>query len=183
MYKIIAPTLFHEKICRLPGIGTLKMVPHSAVPDFVNGVIRAPYDIIEFDRSIDGSNEFNEFSAISELLQNHLNEKGNFLLDGIGTFIKSNDGEIAFDPYIVDDIFTPEITAERVIRQDASHNILVGDQQTTSAEMTEYFSEEKPVEKDNWWIWAIVLGAVGVGALLYYFLNNGTSYLGNIHRF
>lgn len=178
MYQIIASTLFQNKICRLPGIGTLVMVPHAAETDFVNGRIKAPFETIEFIAAGQDENLFNEFSAMSELLKKNLDESGSFLLNGIGTFTKINNAEIQFTAIGIEPVFTQPIEVERVIRQDASHAILVGDQQTTTVEMTGFYSEQ-PTNNDRWWIWAIVLAAVGIGALIVYFYLGGTISLGN----
>ena len=45
--------------------------------------------------------------------------------------------------------------------------------------MTELLTE-KPTEKDHWWVWAIVLGVIGLLLLLLYFTEiNGASPFGN----
>lgn len=182
MNKIIAPTLFHNKICRLPGIGTLKMVSNAAESDFVNSRINAPFETIDFTPVESGDDFFNEFSAFSELLQTKLDEKGNYLLNGIGTFVKANDGEISFNPFRLDATFTPAISVERVVRQDAAHAILVGDQETTNVEMTEYFSEQ-PSPKDLWWVWALIFGLIGISILVFFYYQHGFLSSGNVNKF
>jgi len=58
--------------------------------------------------------------------------------------------------------------------------LLVGDKKTTNVEMTEFLNEEASVIKpDRWWIWAIVLGLIGIGLLAIYFNQNGWNLLGN----
>lgn len=178
MYQIIAPTLFQNKVCRLPGIGTLLMVPNSAEADFVNGLINAPFESIEFRKEDPNENLFNEFSAISELLINELNLNGSAALPGIGTFTKANNGSLQFTPMSIDTVFNQPVKVERVIRQDASHAMLVGDQERTNVEMVDFYNES-PLVVDRWWIWAIVLAVVGIGALLLYFFQDGTMSLGN----
>jgi hypothetical protein len=39
--------------------------------------------------------------------------------------------------------------------------------------------EEKKETEDNWWIWAIVLGIVGLGLVVYYILEHGFNLLGD----
>ncbi len=182
MYKIIAPTLFQNKICRLPGIGTLRMVAHPAESDFINTCIKAPGETIEFIVGSDGGNVFTEFTAISELLKKRLDESGYYLLNGIGTFIKENSGEIRFVPFPVDPIFTSSIAAERVIRQDTTHAILVGENQTTNVKMVEYYGQQKPL-KAQWWVWAIVLATLGIGILLFHIFKYGLNAFGNMNYF
>ncbi|MEO6731006.1 MAG: hypothetical protein ABIN01_07295 [Ferruginibacter sp.] len=179
MYQIIASTLFQNKICRLPGIGTLLMLAHPAATDFGNALIKSPLETIDFIAEQSEENAFNEFSAISELLKKNIAENGDFLLKGIGIFSRDNKGVIQFAPISIDPVFTPSLTAERVIRQDAEHAIVVGDQRTTNVQMTEYFSEQEPL-KDKWWVWAIGLAALGIILLLVYFYRYGLNALGNI---
>ena len=182
MYQIIAPTLFQNKICKLPGIGTLVMVSNSAETDFVNGQIKSPFETIEFIAAPSEENIFNEFSAMSELLKKKLAENGSFFLHGIGTFFKSNGHEIMFSPILIDPVFSLPTHVERVIRQDATHAMLVGDQRTTNVEMTEYFTEQVST-KDRWWVWALVLFVIGIAAILLFLYLNGNNSLGNGNYF
>ncbi|MEO7768988.1 MAG: hypothetical protein ABIS01_16275 [Ferruginibacter sp.] len=179
MYQIIAPTLFQKKICRLPGIGTLVMISHSAETDFANSRIKSPTETIDF--IVEGNEEkaFNEFSAMSELLQKSLDENGSFLLNGIGTFTKDEDVKIRFNPIPIEPAFTPYVPVESIVRKDASHPMLVGDQETTNTDMTTLLAEKQP-ENEQWEIWAIVLAAIAIGVLLFYFYRHGFKSLGNV---
>src|SRR5918993_3849569 len=156
MYQIIAPTLFHKRVCRLPGIGTLSLVDHSAETDFVNSRLMPPFQTIQFTQEQVGEKVFNEFSAIAELINDKLSEAGEVLLKGIGTFKKDRDGGLTFKAVEISPLFTPAVTAERVIRENAAHNILVGDQQTTNVQMTEFFNQ-KPLLKQRWKLVALIL--------------------------
>src|SRR5688500_17148538 len=102
MYQIIAPTLFHNKICRLPGIGTLKMVYHPAETDFIHAILKSPAETIEFVPETTGEISFNEFSAMAELLQKKLDEEGLVFLKGVGTFTKDGEGVVKFAPLEID---------------------------------------------------------------------------------
>jgi hypothetical protein len=64
----------------------------------------------------------------------------------------------------------PGVTAEKVIRQHAQHTIRVGEDHKTSNEMEALL--QRTVEQDRWWIGAVVLGVLGVGAILYYYLSH-----------
>lgn len=180
MYQIIAPTLFQTKICKLPGIGTLKMTTISAYTDFVNGQITAPAETIEFAQEAIGENTFNEFSAIAELLKRTIDENGTAFLKGIGTFTRVSDDKLEFAGVQTRPELVQTVSFERVIRENAEHAILVGDQQTTNVQMSEYFHEKPPV-KYNWKIAALILGVVGVAALAFYLSKYGFNGLGNSH--
>jgi hypothetical protein len=76
-------------------------------------------------------------------------------------------------------VFAQPVFAERVVHPDAEHAILVGDKETTNTFMAELLIP-KVETRDRWWIWAIVLGAVGLIALLIYFTElKGTLPFGN----
>ena len=182
MYQIIAPSLFQNKICKLPGIGTLVMVSNSAETDFVNGQIKSPFETIEFIAASQDENIFNEFSAISELLKKNLVENGSFFLNGIGTFFKSNEDGVRFSPISIAPVFSMPVNVERVIRQDAAHAILVGDQRTTNVEMTEYFTEQTSAT-ERWKIWAFILSIAGIIAILFSLYFSGNNWLGNVNYF
>ncbi len=180
MDYLIAPTLFQNKICRLPGIGTLKIVTASAETDFINTQIKAPVHSIIFTAAQDDGHVFNEFTALSELIKRDLDEKGTVTLKSVGNFITTSDGAINFVPLHLSPVFMPAVVAKRVVRQDAEHAILVGDKETTNTLMTEYFVEdviEKPTYR--WWVAAIILAIIGLSVIAYYVSQNGSSMLGN----
>jgi hypothetical protein len=179
MHQIIAPTLFQNKICKLPGIGTLQMIYHSAQTDFVNGLIKSPTESIDFIAAGSGENEFNEFSALSDLIKKSLYENGSFFLQGIGTFLQVNEEEVKFEPIVVEAFYSQPVHVERVIRQDVAHPILVGDQQSTNIEMAEYLTGQ-PSKSNRWAMWAFLLFVIGVFAVLMYFFLNGNASLGNL---
>src|SRR5688572_15080217 len=164
MYQIIAPTLFHKHVCRLPGIGTLSLVDHSAETDFVNSRLKPPFQTIHFTPEQVGEKVFNEFSAIAELINDKLVEAGEVFLKGIGTFKREGNGELTFQALDISPVFMPAVAAQRVIRENAAHNILVGDQHTTNVQMTEFFNQ-KPLLKQRWKLVAIILAVIGIGLL------------------
>jgi len=179
MYQVIAPSLFHNKTCRLPGIGTLVMVHKPAQPDFANSQILAPAEVIDFMPEENDKKVFNEFSAIAEIIKEELEERGRVFLKGVGTLIKGNEGQVSFEALQINPVFLQPISTDRVIRENSEHALLVGDQQTTNFQMTEFFSE-KPLVKARWKIWALILGGVGVCLLVFYLYKYGINSLGNI---
>lgn len=181
MEYIIAPTLFLNKTCRLPGIGTLAVITRSAEHDLVNAKIKAPVPSIVFSASQEADeNVFNEFTALSELIKKDIDEKGIVTLKGVGDFVKNEASGIDFIPQQVNRIFLPTVAAQTVIRQNTKHAILVGDKETTSTQMTGYFEEIETLKKSRWWIWAIVLGVVGLATIVLYLLQYGFNLFGNV---
>ncbi|MDB5278337.1 MAG: hypothetical protein JWR61_3292 [Ferruginibacter sp.] len=183
MEYLIAPTLFQKKICRLPGIGILSLKNHPAVSNVAAAVIKAPAPFISFSPANENEeSSFNEFSALSEIIRKDIEENGTVTLKGVGDFIKKENGAIDFIPSHIHPLFMPDVTATRVIRQNAEHTILVGDKETTNTQMSGYFVEAEEITpaKDRWWIWAIVLVAAGLAIIGLYLLQNGFNLFGNV---
>ena len=108
-----------------------------------------------------------------------ISDQSNAKLDSIGNFFVDKTGKINFTQEELPMTFLQPVFAERVIHPDAEHNILVGDKESTNTLMTEFLAPRAET-KDRWWIWAIVLGAVCMLALVIYFIQlNGTSSFGN----
>jgi hypothetical protein len=178
MYNIIAASFFQRKFCVLPGIGKLSLVTSPASSDFSSKHIMAPIQQIVFTPGSADEKLFNEFSAISELMKNKLDEEGVVDLVGIGVFTKNDLGDIKFTPVLLDENIEAPVTAIRVIREHSQHTMLVGDRETTNTEMTELLNVDEPA-KDKWWIWAIVLGAAGLLLLAIYLSQYGINAFGN----
>lgn len=179
MYDIIAPTLFQKRSCRLPGIGSLVMVTEPSINRRAEQLIDAPSEKIEFLPESGEERIFNEFSAFSELMRKSLEGSGVFLLKGIGTFHRSKDGSVEFLPVKLDPLLAQPVHAPIVARPELAHAVLIGDQQTNSHEIQDVYRSARPA-RDNWWIWAILLGAIGTAALLYYLNKYGVNGFSNI---
>lgn len=174
MFDIIASSFFQKKTCRLPGIGNLELVTTSAEYDYGSKLIRAPRQTVLFvNASSSSKDQFNEFSAISQLMKDELNRNGIVRITGLGSFTKDSGGNIHFAAYAINEDFLQPVVAEKVIHKDAEHSILVGDKETTNVQMNEYYSDEPVEAKDRWWIWAIVLAVVGIAVIGYYLYANG----------
>ena len=97
----------------------------------------------------------------------------------MGTFTKVTNGLINFSAISLDSDFIPAVRAEKVIRQEAVHEILVGDQQSTNIEMEEYFNNNKSTI-ERWKISAIVLFSISLLLILFYLSQRGVNLFGNI---
>ena len=195
MQNQIASYLFQQKICPLPGLGTLSVLNSVAEADFTNKSITPPKSFIQFTNTeTDTTGLVNYLSAITggtkyevtealdhfcDNLKNKIIDQENIKLESIGNFFVDGSGKINFKTAELPAAFLQPVFAERVIHPDAEHHILVGDKETTNTVMTELLAP-KTVTKDRWWIWAIILGAIGLTALLIYFTElKGTVPFGN----
>lgn len=190
MHDLIASYLFQNKSCPLPGLGHLSIKTAEALPDFSNNIIAAPVSSIQFTTGdtdsasllnwlsnkigTDKQGATNLLDSFCEQLKKDAAENAGANLEAVGNFAADNDGNINFIPIEIPQAFAQPVTAERVIRLDAEHNILVGDKETTNIAMTEYLNEEAP-KKDRWWISAVVLGLVALSFILVYFADKDAS--------
>jgi nucleoid DNA-binding protein len=190
----IAAYLFQLNRISLPGLGSFSVSESPAMPDFVNRQIMAPVISTAFSPAVDedAADAFLQYvskkGGISNQqaaeqyqqwyvsVQKQLQQGMQVQLDGIGT-IKQQNGVVVFEEEKLPAVFFPAVHAERVIHPEAAHTMLVGDKETTNVEMTDYFATE-PVKKDRWWIWAVVLGLLGTGVILFQLLQYGTGIFG-----
>ncbi len=180
MHQLIATYLFQHKQCPLLNYGHLFIKTSTAEPNFINKQIDAPQQSIHFSNQEIDSIGFIEYVASQKniLLQNAKEDVEHFTqlffssqqnnLKGIGLFTTQN-GSINFEADDVNSLLTQPANAERVIHQSAEHSMLVGDKETTTTEMTEYFAETI-APQDKWWIWAITLGLIGISVIVFYYL-------------
>jgi len=189
MHYLIASYLFQNKSCSLPGLGTLSVGAGKAEADFLNTVIKAPSPRIVFEAKETDTGNLLEYISLKtnrsiaqtiERLEQFCGELKNATtankpaaLNGVGNFFIDSSGKINFRSAQLPAAFLQPVKAERVIHPEAEHHILVGDKETTNTLMTEYFSEELPVKKSRWWIWAIVIGVIALIVILLYLNNAG----------
>ena len=174
MYQQIAQSLFQKKSCLLPGLGTLSIVYESAQTDFVNSQILSPGYKIVFDQTNVNAEGQDGFSAVIDSIKNDLEHKKSAELIGIGSFSVDEKGKIHFSQIPIDENFLQPVFAERVIHENATHNMLVGDKETTTTVMTDFFNE-KPLSVERWWMIAAALLVVTASVLCYHFYENGGS--------
>ena len=185
MKDLVEEYLFVNKKCPLPGIGSLIINEGSAVAWHGDNKMAAPVPRIAFtDQELDSTSfihfiagrkkqgddaaaeslaQFcNSLKALKTYDEVNLELAGKFLIDASGTLI--------FKQEPVSKEFLPSIYFKRVVHaKPALHAVRVGDTETTSDVMTEYYSEKEKVKQYKWWIFAIILLLAGAGLLGYYF--------------
>jgi nucleoid DNA-binding protein len=191
MQKQIASYLFQNKSCPLPGLGTLSITNSAAESDFTNKIFTASKPVVHFEQTetnadgllnylsaTTGADIYEATEALSHFCDNLKQQMSNQLdvqLNSIGSFFVDASGTINFKEDELPAVFMQPLFAQRVVHPDAEHQILVGDKETTNTVMTELLAP-KSATKDYWWIWAIVLAAIGLLVLLIYFTEFNGAY-------
>jgi len=197
MQDILYEFLLLNKKLSLPGIGTISLRQNSAQHDIPNKQFTAPsfYFTIEsrndkpskklFDwlSSSFGITEWDAIRSINDFsldLKKKLSENGEVAWANVGMIRRDNNGDLKLDPQNILLQSAQPVIAEKVIRVKAEHTVRVGEQEKTSVEMEEYFSGS-PARKNYSWLIAVILTALAVIFIGWYFSEKGfsTSSAGN----
>ena len=182
--------LVQHRSISIPGLGTIYVERIPAQTDFVNKQILPPSYHYRFDKFFDSPHKdfftflaarknMAEYEAIGFYsdwaldFRNRIRNNEVIEWEGVGTLAQDSSGEVMFHAQSALPSYLKPVYAERVIRNNAQHTMLVGDKETTNVEMTELLSEEVYVEKESWWIYALIIAAISLVAIFFYFNRNG----------
>lgn len=186
MQELIASYLVQKKECSLPLLGHFRIKTKPAELDIANKKMFPPTDEILFNANANYLSEgLTEYvSAIQNINRNEAEEKisnwclhakakldagEKIIFNSIGSIQKNAAGTIFFKRKKSIN-FYEAVPAERVIHKNAEHAVLVGDRETTSGAMNEYYRDEEITKKKLYWkIWAILLLALSLLILFFYF--------------
>jgi hypothetical protein len=192
MEELITSYLIQKKECYLPLLGSFTIKQGSASLDIADKTI-TPFtdEVIYSENETYLSNGLKNYISHLQHIELHeaeekinnwcLNakmkldtgEKINF--DSIGTLQKAPAGNILFQTEKKFNFYEP-VAAERVIHKNAEHSVLVGDKETTSGAMNEFYREDGLIEKKySWKLWAIILLVLSLLILVFYFSNHALS--------
>ena len=193
MYEELYQYFIQHRKLAVPGVGTFLLERKPAESDFVNKQINPPFYSVVLQASAD-SPSFNFFKWLANAL--HISDHdaiirfNDFVFDlkkqitggdtidwqGMGTLSKGIAGEsdsyrMRFVPAIKSPPEKP-VAAEKVIREKAEHMVRVGEDQKTSAEMTEILNQPE-AKKSRWWITALVASLLALLFIGWYFSEHG----------
>jgi CCDC81-like prokaryotic HU domain 2 len=189
MYDKLYSYLVQHKELALPGIGTLTLGRQPAQADFGTRSFRAPVYSFAFDGNRDtpskkmfswlaGALHISDWEAVKQVnefsfdIKKRLQAGKQVELKGVGALQTGLSGELKFEPVIKEFVFDGPVTAEKVLRENAQHTMLVGEQERTSAEMTELLSVGE-TQKDRSWIVAALLALLAVIFIGWHFSERG----------
>lgn len=193
MNQYLIKYLTLNKRLSIPDIGNLVIESKGATLDIINGLLIAPTQVIQFKQDSATADKFffdflsnelevEEVVAIRSFhdylykLKSTINTPQGAVIPGIGCFKKEDNSHILFSPEMNFLELMPQV------KLDATYPIpkkTVSKDYDKEKELT--FQEEENIrellgqesegeESDNWWIYAIILLLIGVGALLFYYV-------------
>ena len=193
MFKLFYKYLFLNKKASVPGVGVFSIERKPAKLDFSNKVFVAPSLEIKFkpdapgadysmdafisrEQKVDQTEAANRLNNFGNAIQEDLRQHERAELPGVGVLLQNAEGSMYFKPTLRVNDYFPPVPAERVLRENSEHHILVGDSTRTNTHMKQVFADDLPEPshaKDYWWIFAIALGIIGIATIVFYYLNNG----------
>ncbi len=194
MYQLLYKYfLLNRRVC-IPGVGVFAMQNTPARIDFVTGILHAPQPKVLFshneqpaeDKSlvqylskemkVEEWKAVEAFKEFTSSITGSINESQPVTLPGIGQLHKNSASDEVF--------FTEETAATRLFLNDiklstatdSKANLVelysTGDTliltEETEDDKLEMIIKEK--DEDYWWVYALILALMGVGALLYYYI-------------
>jgi hypothetical protein len=189
MYEELYRYFIQHKKLAVPGVGTFLLERKPAVNDFVNKQINPPiYSVIlqatvdppsiHFFKWLAGALHVSDHDAIIRFndfvfdFKKQVNDGSTIDWHALGAISKGPAGEIKFDPAIKYALEKP-VVAEKVIREKSEHMVRVGEDQKTSAEMTEMLNLPE-TKRSRWWLPALVAGLLALFFIGWYFFEHGT---------
>ncbi len=168
LYKYL---VLHRNLS-IPQLGSFLIKDQPAHYENATGLLHAPQPLIYFSEGVTSMSEklffdflsvemgVDEVAAIKQFHDYAYRLRENLLtsrvaeVKGIGTLIKGNDDLIVFNPANDLNYLLPPVQQGEAISAD----IYATDEETDTI-----------ASKDNWWVYAIILTILGLGALLYYY--------------
>lgn len=193
MFQLLYKYLILNKKVSVPGVGVFFIQRQPAKLDFANKVFVAPalqigfkpqpsltdnriYTFISREQKIDESEAASRYINFADKLKENLTEHKTAELPGIGVLWQNAEGGLFFKASSQINNYFPPAAAERVLRENTEHPVLVGESKRTNKQMKEMLIDEPEPSsqaKDHWWIFAIALGIIGIATIVYYYLHNG----------
>jgi hypothetical protein len=180
--------LHQHKSLSIPGIGTIYIERTPARSDFTNKQILPPGFHYRFDRFFDSPDKhFFSFIARKKNIADYeamqwynewayeisakLKADSIVFWEGVGALKRNDSGDVFFETFAPIDAFLQPVPANRIIRTNTSHTMLVGDKELTNLQMTGYLhdNEKQPVRKTKWALYAFITGLLLI-ILLFFFL-------------
>ncbi len=197
MEKLLANYLFQFRICPLPSLGTLYL--HTGYAGIMAGEkkIVAPSPSVSFEGAeltpehllafIANEHKGSKPQAAAKLDEfcdrlKSLSAGMELGLANAGYFYKNEDAMLAFKTAEVPPAFIPVVRAERVIRTDVAHQMLVGDRETDTTAMNHQLHSLTETRRSRWWIAAVIATVVAVGVIMVYMYEYKNGMFGNAQR-
>ena len=193
MNDILTSYLLQNKSISIPGLGSMYIERIPAQTDFVNKRILPPDYHFRFDKFFDApdkdffaylAQQMNraDYEAIKWYnewaydLRNRIRDGQQVEWKNVGILKKDTTGDIIFEAAGAIDTLQEPSPANRVIHAHMQHTMVVGDHEVTrefSTDGEEYVEGSTYVEKESWWLYALIIAAIALSVIFFHFYKNG----------
>ncbi|MBI1782440.1 MAG: hypothetical protein HYR66_13930 [Sphingobacteriales bacterium] len=173
----------------LPGIGEIVLSNQPAKADFseklfyppqqewilVNNEVGNVESLINFiarKKQISTEEAKQQLGSYCLNIKRQLVHRKEMNLPGVGILKTGEDGDLQLDIEVAENMMLKPVMAERVIRKDATHTMLVGDKEKTNTEMNAWLNKLDEGTNNRWWAWAAAIAVIALGLILYSYSNN-----------
>ena len=197
MQELITSFIIQSKECRLKGIGRFERIIHPAESDIANKQLIPPKEEKTFKsreerisdeliRYVSNKNHISMEDALEQLQEwcaetkAKLTRGDEIILASLGSLKANQSGSISFQAFRPAPFYGP-VPVERVVHKNSTHHVLVGDRETNSSVMNQFYQDEKEsedVKSNSWKVVSMVLGAIGLILLIFYFYSHSFSISG-----
>jgi hypothetical protein len=190
MYTILNKFLYLNKSIPVSGLGTIFLENMPATVDASTRTLLPPSFRFRFDKFYDSPDK-NLFAFLSDqqnisdyealrqyndfayALRDRLNYFREAEWEGLGTLRKDDTGDIQFESIVSRPFFLQPVPAEKVVRTNAKHMMLVGDRHRSNREMSDWFAEEPIHGNRHWWLVALLGGIAAILLIMIHFSSHG----------
>lgn len=190
MYAILNKYLFLNKSIPVSGLGTICLENIPATVDASTRTVQPPSFRYRFDKFYDSPDKnlfaflsaqqnisdyeaLRQYNDFAYALRDRLNYFREAQWEGLGTLKKDDMGDILFESLVSSPFFLQPVPAEKVVRSNAKHMMLVGDRQRSNREMSDWLAEEPIHGNRLWWLVALLGGIAAALLMMIHFSSHG----------
>ena len=188
MYKELNNYLFQHKSISLPGLGTIFLEKQPSKMDIDQERILPPVYRFRFDKYFDAPDKdfFSHLAAEKNMkdyeaikwynefafdLRNKIRVESKAEWEGVGVLKKDEEGNIVLEPLGANPGFIEPVQLNFVAPHKEEEVFQVQDTAYTSPELV--YADRAVLEKNNWWLFALIAAALALAILLFHFTSNG----------
>ncbi len=189
MYDKLYQYLIQHKELPVPGIGTFLLERRPAEIDFPNRKINPPayaatllpashvpeknfFYWLAQSLGVSDREAIFRFNDFAFDMKKQISDGTVINWNGVGTLNKGLAGDVKFTASLPAVALLAPVTADKVIREKAEHMVRVGEDEKTSAEMTEILNQQEE-KKSYWWAYALAAALLATMFIGWHFSEHG----------
>lgn len=183
MYPLIYKYLLLNKQVSIPGVGNFEIQRIAAKLDFLHNTIKAPQEDVIFknetaladknffkylalEMNIDEIDSIKQFHEYAHLLKSEINNKSSVELPQLGILKKDSLGKLQFENLLSIEDYFVDTHVTHLDKKEVEKVVVNESKAVINSEEEDIYIEDTPT-RDLWWVWAILLGIIGLAALYY----------------